>query len=120
MGLASNLDRQNKTVLTIVIGVLVSKVINLFFVWYIWNPYPLATLSLGIYRSTGHESVSCDCLGSQVAHPGCFSGYNFEFALFLSPLDCLNSYRWFRFCLFVVFLYYLVKLEFSLISDCVL
>ena len=29
MGLASNLDRQNKTVLAIVIGVLVSKVINL-------------------------------------------------------------------------------------------
>ena len=32
MGLASNLDRRNKTVLAIVIGVLVSKVINLFFV----------------------------------------------------------------------------------------
>ena len=32
MGLASNLDRQNKTVLAIVIGVLVSKVINLCFV----------------------------------------------------------------------------------------
>ena len=31
-------------------------------------------------------SVSCDCLGSQVVHPGCFSGYPFEFALFLSPL----------------------------------
>ena len=39
--------------------------------------------------STGHESVSCDCLGSQVVHSGCFSGYPFEFALFLSPLDCL-------------------------------
>ena len=49
MGLASNLDRQNKTVLAIVIGVLVSKVIHLFFcLGYIWNPYPLATLSLGI------------------------------------------------------------------------
>ena len=58
MGLTSNLDRQNKTVLAIVIGVLVSKVINLFLcLWYIWNPYPLATLSLIIYRSTGHESV---------------------------------------------------------------
>ena len=32
MGLASNLDRQNKTVLAIVIGILVSKIINLFFV----------------------------------------------------------------------------------------
>ena len=30
MGLASNLDRQNKTVLVIVIGVLVSKVIKNF------------------------------------------------------------------------------------------
>ena len=69
--------------------------------------------------STGHESVSCDCLGSQVVHPGCFSGYPFEFALFLSPLDCLLIGGFVVF-LFVVFLYYLVKFDFSLISDWVL
>ena len=58
MGLASNWDRQNKTVLAIVIGVLVSKIIVFFCLGYIWNPYPSATLSLIIYlRDTSQLAV---------------------------------------------------------------
>ena len=65
--------------------------------------------------STGHESVCCDCLGSQVVHPGCFLRVRIIFVSIGLP-----SYWWFRVFLFVVFLYYLVKFEFSLISDWVL